>query len=217
MLSNHLILSHFLHLLPSIFPSIIVFSDKSTLRNRWPKYWSFSFSISLSNEYSGLISYMITGLVSLLSKGLSRVFSSTTIWKHQFFSTQFSLWSNSHIHTWLTGKTITLTIGTFVTEVIDSVWGLHGWVFSKLRSKEGSKALANQMERSTDLREIESILYHKAFQSPWVTRGRCIYWGEMWTSIWALAEHLLSLVVSWSTLGESWYVLMEEEKAPWLH
>ena len=103
-----------------------------------------------------------------------------------------------------------------VTKVIDSVWGLHGWVFSKLHSKEGSKALANQMERSTDLREIESILYHKAFQSPWVTRGRCIYWGETWTSIWALAEHLLSLV-SWNTLGESWYVLMEEEKAPWLH
>ena len=71
---------------------------------RWPKYWSFSFSISPSNEYSELISFRITVLISLQSKGLSKVFSSTTIWKHQFFGTQCSLWSNSHIHTWLLEK-----------------------------------------------------------------------------------------------------------------
>ena len=64
----------------------------------WPKYWSFSFSISLSIEHSGLISLGLTDLISLLSKGLSRAFCSTTIQKHQFFSTQPSLWSNSHIH-----------------------------------------------------------------------------------------------------------------------
>jgi len=58
MLSNHLILCHLLHLLPSVFPSIRVFSSESGLCIRWPKYWSFSFSISLSNEYSGLISFM---------------------------------------------------------------------------------------------------------------------------------------------------------------
>ena len=90
--------------LPSTFPSIRVFSSKLALCIRWTKYWSFSFSISPSNEYSGLISFRWTGLISLQSKGLSRVFSSTTIWKHQCFSAQPSLWSNCHIHTWLLKK-----------------------------------------------------------------------------------------------------------------
>ena len=67
----------------------------------WPQYWSFSLSISPSNQYSGLISFRINCLISLLSKGLSRVFSRTLVQKHWFFSTQPSLWSNSHIHTWL--------------------------------------------------------------------------------------------------------------------
>ena len=68
--SNHLILCHPLLLLPSIFPSIRVFSNESALCIRWPKYWSFSFSISPSNEYSGLISFKIDWLISLLSKRL---------------------------------------------------------------------------------------------------------------------------------------------------
>ena len=76
-------------LLPSsIFPSIRVFSNESALRIRWPKYWSFSFSIGPSNEYSGLISFRTDCVISLLSKELSRVFSSTTIQKHQFFGIQ---------------------------------------------------------------------------------------------------------------------------------
>ena len=79
-------------LLPSVFPSIRIFSNELALHIRWPTYWSFSFSISPSNEYSGLISLGQTGLIPLLFKGLSRVFSSTTIWKHQFFSTQPSFW-----------------------------------------------------------------------------------------------------------------------------
>ena len=81
--SNHLFLCCPLLLLPSIFPSIRVFSNKSGLCTRWPKYWSFSFSINPSSEHPGLI--------SLLSKGLSRVFSNTTVQKHQFFGAQFSL------------------------------------------------------------------------------------------------------------------------------
>ena len=88
--SNRLILCHPL-LLPSIFPSIRIFSSESVLCIRWPKYWSFSFSISPSNEYSGLISLGLTDLIFLLSKVLSRVFSSTTVQKHQFFSIQLSL------------------------------------------------------------------------------------------------------------------------------
>ena len=205
--SNHLILSHPLFFLPSIFPSIRVFSDESALHIRWPNYWNFSFNISPSSEYSGLISFRMdwldllavqgtlksllqhhnsktsilrcsaffivqlshlymtsgktialttwtfvgrvmsllfnmlsrlvitflprsqffasggqsigvsasasvlpmknqdsfpvgwTGCISLLSKGLSRIFSNTAVQKHQFFSAQLSLWSNSHIHT----------------------------------------------------------------------------------------------------------------------
>ena len=76
--SNHLMLYHPLLLVPSIFPSIRIFSNKSVLRIRWPKYWSFSFSVSPSNEYSELFPLGLSGLI-LLSKGLSRVFSSTTI------------------------------------------------------------------------------------------------------------------------------------------
>ena len=103
MLSN-LILCHPLFLLHSIFPSISVFSNESALCTRWPKYWSFSFSISPSSEYSGLISLGLTGLISLPSKWLLRVLSSTAIRKYQFFGTQLSLWFNSHIHTWLLEK-----------------------------------------------------------------------------------------------------------------
>ena len=91
MLSNHLILCRPLLLPPSIFPSIRVFSKESVLRIRWPKYWSFSFSISSSNEYSGLIFFGWTGWISLLSKGLSRVFCNTTVQKHLFFGAQLSL------------------------------------------------------------------------------------------------------------------------------
>ena len=87
--SNHLILCHSLLLLLSIFLSIRAFSNELTLHIMWLKYWSFSFSISPSSEYLGLI--------SLQSKGLARIFSSTTIQKHQCFSTQPSLWTNSHI------------------------------------------------------------------------------------------------------------------------
>ena len=89
--SNHLILCHPLLFLPSIFPSIRVFSNESVLPIRWPKYWSFSFSISPSKEYSELISLGLTGWISLQSKGLSRVFSNTTDQKHQFFCAQLSL------------------------------------------------------------------------------------------------------------------------------
>ena len=96
--SNHLILCRPLLLLPSIFPDIRVFSNDLALRTRWPKYWSFR--ISPSNEYSGLISFRIDWFDLLaVSKGLSRVFSSTSVWKHQFFCTQPSLWSSlSSVH-----------------------------------------------------------------------------------------------------------------------
>ena len=78
-------------LLPSIFPGIRVFSNESVLCIRWPKYWSFSFSISPSNEHSDWSPLGWTGWISLQSKGLSGVFSNTTVQKHSFFSAQLSL------------------------------------------------------------------------------------------------------------------------------
>ena len=88
--------SYPLLLLPSIFFSIRVFSNESALCIRWPKYWSFSFSISLSSEYSGLISFRIDWSKAVQGTH-KRVFSSPRIQKYQFFGTQSSLWSNSHI------------------------------------------------------------------------------------------------------------------------
>ena len=106
--SNHLILCRPLLLPPSVFPSIRVFSSESTLRMRWPKYWSFSFSISPSNEHPGLTPLGWTGWISLQSKGLSGVFSNTPVSKvsilqcSAFFTVQLS-------HPYMTtGKTIAL-------------------------------------------------------------------------------------------------------------
>ena len=97
--SNHLIFCHPLLVLHSIFPSIRVFSNESALHIRWRKYWSFSFSISPSNEYSGLSSFEIDWFDLLaVQRSLKGGFSSNTVRKHEFFSTQPSLWSDSHIH-----------------------------------------------------------------------------------------------------------------------
>ena len=115
--SNHLILCRPLLLLPSIFPSISVFSNESVLCIRWPKYWSFSFSIIPSKEIPGLISFRMDCLDLLAVQGLSRVFSNTTVQKHQFFSAQPSSQSNSHIHTWSL-KTIAFSRWIFVGKVM---------------------------------------------------------------------------------------------------
>ena len=88
--SNYLILCCPLLLLPSIFPSIRVFSNESALHIKWPKYWSFSFNISPSSEHSGLISSRMDWLDLLAVQGTLRDFSNTTVQKHQFFSTQLS-------------------------------------------------------------------------------------------------------------------------------
>ena len=89
--SNHLILCCPFLLLPSIFASIKVFANESALCISWPKYWSFSFNISPSSEHPGLISFRMDWLDLLAIQGLSRVFSNSTVQKHQFFSAQLSL------------------------------------------------------------------------------------------------------------------------------
>ena len=98
--SSHFILCCPLLLLPPIPPSIRVFSKESALRMRWPKYWSSALASFLPKNTQDWCPLEWTGWISLQSKGLSRVFSNTTVQKHQFFSTQPSSQSNSHIHTW---------------------------------------------------------------------------------------------------------------------
>ena len=97
------------HPLSSPSPPLFNLSQSFLMSHiRWPKYWTFSFNISNSNEYSDRFPLGLTGLISLRSswesKGLSRVFSNTIVQKHQFFGAQTSLWSNCHIHTWLLKK-----------------------------------------------------------------------------------------------------------------
>ena len=122
--SNHLILCHPLLFLPSIFPSIRILSIKSALRIRWPKYWSFSFSISPFSEYSGLISFRIDGLDLLAVQGTLKSLlqhhssKASILWHSAFFIVQIS-------HPYLTtGKTKALTRRTFVGKVMSLLFNM---------------------------------------------------------------------------------------------
>ena len=120
--SNHLIFCHPLLLLPSIFPSIRVFSSESVLHIRWPKYWSFSFSISPSNEYSGLTSLRIDrfdlAVQGTLKSLLQHTSKTSILWFSAFFMVQLS-----HLYM-TTGKTIALTIWIFVSKVISLLFNM---------------------------------------------------------------------------------------------
>ena len=100
MASTHIVLCHSLLFLPSIFPSIRVFSNESVLCIRWPKYWSFSFSISSSRNIQDWFPLGWTSWISLQSKGLSRVFSNTAVQKHQtrvcLWWIHFDIWQNQY-------------------------------------------------------------------------------------------------------------------------
>ena len=98
---NHLILCHPVLLLPSIFPSIRIFSSEPAVPIKWPNYWSFNFSISPSKEHSGLIFFKIDWLYPLAFQGTLKSLTNTTVWKHQFLGALPSLLSSSHICTWL--------------------------------------------------------------------------------------------------------------------
>src|SRR5574341_356242 len=122
--SNHLILSRPLLLLPSIFPSIRVFSNESTLRIRWPKYWSFSFNISPSSEHPGLISFRMDWLDLLAVQGTLKSLlqhhssKASILWSSAFFIVQLS-------HPYITtGKTIALTRQTFVSKVMSLLFNI---------------------------------------------------------------------------------------------
>ena len=122
--SNHLIRCHPLLLPPSIFPSLRIFSNESVLPVRWPKYWSFSFSISPSNEYSGLISFRMDWLDLLFVQGTLKSLlqhhssKASILWCSAFFIVQLS-------HSFMTtGKAIALTIWTFVGKVISLLFNM---------------------------------------------------------------------------------------------
>ena len=122
--SNHLTLCHPLLLPPSIFPSIRVFSNESVLHIRWPKYWSFSFSISPSNEYSGLISFRMDWLDLLAVQGTLKSLlqdhssKASILWHSVFFIVQLS-------HPYMTtGKTIALTRWTFVGKLMSLIFNM---------------------------------------------------------------------------------------------
>ena len=159
--SNHLILCHPILLSPSIFPSIRVFSNESALHIRWPKYWSFSFNISLSNEYSGLISFWMDWLDLLAVQGtlkslLQHHRSKASILQcSSFFIVQLS-------HPYMTtGKTIALTRRTFVDKVMSLLFNML------------SRLVITFLQRSKhplDCKEIQPV--HPKGDQSWVFIGK---------------------------------------------
>ena len=121
--SNHLILCHPLLLLPSIFPSIRIFSNESVLHIRWPKYWSFSFSSSPSNEYSGLISFRIDWFGLSQSKRLSSLLQHHSSKASILRCSAFFIDQLSHLYM-TTGKTVALTRRTFVGKVMSLLFNM---------------------------------------------------------------------------------------------
>ena len=165
--SNHLILSRPLLLLPSVFPSIRIFSNESALYIRWPRYWRFSFSIRHSNEYSGLISFRIDwldlfavqgSLKILLQQHSSKV---SILWGPVFFMVQLS-------HPYMiTGKTIALTIQTTVGKVMPLLFNMLSRLVMKLKDAcyLGKKAITN---------------LHNVFKSRDITLPAKVHMAKLW-------------------------------------
>ena len=142
--SNHLILCHPLLLLPSIFPSIRVFSNQSVLRIRWPKHWSFSFSISPSNEHPGLISFSLEWLDLLAVQGTLKSLlqhhssKASVLWRSTFFIVQLS-------HPYMTtGKTIALTRRTFVGKVMSLLFNMLSRLVTTFHQEPSSPLYLNK-------------------------------------------------------------------------
>ena len=161
MLSNYLILCYCLLFLPSVFPSIKVFSNELDLYIRWPKYWSFSFSISQSNEYSGLISFRIDwfGLLAVQGtlKNLLQLHSSkaSILRRSAFFMVQFS-----HPHM-TTGRTIALTRWTFVGKVMSLLFHtLSRFVITFFSKKQGSYDTVASVTKCSDSGAQENKVCH---------------------------------------------------------
>ena len=182
--SNHLVLCHPLLLLPSIFPSIRLFSNESALRVRWPRYWSFNFSISLSNEYSGSVSFRIDWFDLLAVQGtlknlLQHHSSKTSIlWHSAFFIVQLS-------HPYVTtGKTIALTIWTFVGKVMSLLFNTLSAAATK--SLQSCPTLCGPRDSSPPGTPIPGTLQGRTLE--WVA----ISFSDAWK--WKVKEKSLSRV-----------------------
>ena len=152
--SNHLILCHPLLLLPPIPPSIRVFSSESALRIRWPKYWSFSFNISPSSEYSGLISFRIEWFDFLAVQGTLKSLlqhhssKESILWRSPFFIVQLSHPNMT------TGKTIALSRQTFVDKVMSLLFNML------------SRLVTTHLPRSKHLNFMAAVTICSDFWSP---------------------------------------------------
>ena len=157
--SNHLILCHPLLLLPSVFPSIRVFSNESALRIRWPKYWSYSFNISPSNEHSGLISFRMDWLdlfaVQGTLKSLLQHHSSkaSSLWRSAFFTVQLS---HSYV---TTGQTITLTTQTFVDKVMSLFFNMLSRLVITFIPRSKRLLISWQLESIFSLKNQEVFIF----------------------------------------------------------
>ena len=143
--SNHLILCHPLLLLPSIFPSIRVFSNESVLRIRWPKYWSFSFNISPSNKHPGLISFRMDWLDLLAVQGTLKSLLQHHSSKASILQrSAFSIVQLSHLYM-TSGKTISLTRRTFVDKVMSLLFNMLSRLVTEKAMAPHSNTLAWQI------------------------------------------------------------------------
>ena len=176
MRSNHLILCHPLLLLPSILHSIRVFSNKSVLRIRWPKYWSFNFNNSPSSEYSGLISFRMDWLDLLAVRGtlksLLQYHSSkvSILWCSAFFIVQLS-----HPHM-TTGKTTALTKWTFVGKVMSLLFNMLSAAAAAAKSLQSCPTLCDPIDGSPPGSPIPGILQARTLE--WVAISFCCLVGH---------------------------------------
>ena len=152
--SNHLILCRPLLFLPSIFPSIRIFSNESALHIRWPKYWSFSFNISPYNEHPGLISFRMDWLDLLAVQGTLKSLlqhhrsKASILWHSAFFTVQLS-------HPYMTtGKTIALTTRTFVGKVMSLLKWKHATFQKKIQNNDSEDDPISQENNGKDARNV---------------------------------------------------------------
>ena len=161
MLSDHFILCHSLLLLPAVFPSIRVFSNELVLCIGWPKCWSFSFSISPSVSIQGSFPLGLTGVISLLFKVLSKVFSSTTIQKHQFFGAQPSLWFISQLHIWQMEKP-----QIWLYRPLSAKWCLCFLIHWSSNTEVGALGITSGSDKHVLSTELESKLRREGQRVP---------------------------------------------------
>ena len=187
--SNHLILCHPLLLLPSIFPSIVVFSNESALHIRWPKYWSFSFSISPSNESSGLISFRVDWFDLLAVQGTLKSLlqhhssKASVLWHSVFFVVQLS-------HPYMTtGKTIALTRWTFVGKVMSLLFNIlsrFDWVLSFYQNPvTGQKLIFRNRTGINLLQTLTFLMFFSECGLTWVLWNILTF--HKLSSVWVIA------------------------------